>query len=282
MADKKEPNILDQFRAMLDDHLGKAEFLKAFEAVVKRHKDFEGKTAKDLGTLAQTLSGRVDQLTSGASTDLQTFKDEMQRMMTEALAKVAETDTKMAVRTAAVKDGQNADPEQVIGEVLARIQLPEQKEILLDTPEDIRNKLELLQDDERLDASAIRNLPEAIKKHTAGSTTPHVIGGHGPLWGLQDVDVTGVVVGQSIKWDGIRWIPYTPAGGSGATAVYNEVASGSATTFTLAHTPTSSAVLRVYANGQRLTPTTDYSLSSATITTVNSWSANAITADYEY
>lgn len=160
--------------------------------------------------------------------------------------------------------------------------LQNQIDVLLayETPEleatEVRDKLETLKDEDRLDASAIKNLPEAV--HTE---TKHVIATSTALWHLQDVDVAGIAVGQSIKWDGVRWIPFTPAGGTG-TAVYNEVVSGATDTFTLAHTPTSSAILRVYANGQRLLPTTDYTLAGAIITTVQNWSAGNITADYEW
>lgn len=69
--------------------------------------------------------------------------------------------------------------------------------------------------------------------------------------------------------------------GTSGTAVYNEVVSGSGTSWTLAHTPVSGTLL-LYANGQRLTPTTDYSLSGATITTVTSWASGTLLADYFY
>lgn len=145
-----------------------------------------------------------------------------------------------------------------------------------DTPEDIVIKLESLDGEDRLDASAIKNLPEFVQNNY-----PAVISGKGPLWALQDVDVVGIVAGQSIRWDGIRWIPYTPSGGGGNTPVYNEVVDGSGTSWTLAHTP-ATGTLRVYANGQRLTETTDYSISGTTITTVLSWSLGTILVDYEY
>ena len=77
---------------------------------------------------------------------------------------------------------------------------------------------------------------------------------------------------------------YTPEydGSAGAnTTVDNEVVSGSATTFTLANTPVAGTV-KVYAIGQRLTLTTDYSIVGAVITTVSSWSAGQILADYEF
>lgn len=66
------------------------------------------------------------------------------------------------------------------------------------------------------------------------------------------------------------------------TPVYDEAVSGSGTSFTLAHTPVS-GTLRLYGSGQRLVPGGgDYTLSGATITTINSYSAGQIRADYNY
>ncbi len=72
------------------------------------------------------------------------------------------------------------------------------------------------------------------------------------------------------------------SGGAG-TFVDNEVVSGSATTFTLAHTPIAGCQ-HVYANGQRLTPGggNDYTIAGAVITTAQSWSAGNVLADYRY
>ncbi len=139
---------------------------------------------------------------------------------------------------------------------------------------EIRDLLEVLKGEERLDASAIKNLPEATKTVVEGMNKALA------LYMLIDMDLAGIQIGQSIKWDGVRWIPYTPAGGGG-TAVYNEVVAGSNNTWTLAFTP-NSGTLRVYANGQRLLPTTDYTLVGATITTVLAWASGTLTADYEH
>jgi hypothetical protein len=67
------------------------------------------------------------------------------------------------------------------------------------------------------------------------------------------------------------------------TPVINEVVSGSGTSFTLANTPVSGS-LRLYGAGQRLTPGAgnDYTISGVTITTVNSYSAGQLLADYNY
>lgn len=63
--------------------------------------------------------------------------------------------------------------------------------------------------------------------------------------------------------------------------VFNEVVAGGTNTFTLDNTPVVGTV-RVYGNGQRLTPTVDYTITGAVITTISSWSAGQILADYNY
>jgi len=60
--------------------------------------------------------------------------------------------------------------------------------------------------------------------------------------------------------------------------VENEVVSGTGTSWTLANTPVSGSV-KLYA-GTRLQPSTDYSISGATITTTSSYPTGALTADY--
>lgn len=73
-------------------------------------------------------------------------------------------------------------------------------------------------------------------------------------------------------------------GASSTTAginVYGEVVAGSGTSWTLATTP-STGTLRLFANGQRLTKTVDYSLAGTAITTLTSWVAGTVLADYLY
>lgn len=65
------------------------------------------------------------------------------------------------------------------------------------------------------------------------------------------------------------------------TPVVNEVVSGSGTSWTLANTPVAGSV-KLFGAGQRLTPGAgnDYTISGANITTVNSYSAGQLLADY--
>ncbi len=74
--------------------------------------------------------------------------------------------------------------------------------------------------------------------------------------------------------------------GAGATSdtdtqVYGEVVAGSGTAWTLANPPTT-GTLRVFVNGQRLTETVDYSISTSNITTVLSWVSGTMLADYNH
>jgi hypothetical protein len=59
-----------------------------------------------------------------------------------------------------------------------------------------------------------------------------------------------------------------------------EVIAGSGTSWTLSRIPSPATSLKLYANGQRLTLTTDYTISGLAITTINSFSAGAILADF--
>lgn len=109
-------------------------------------------------------------------------------------------------------------------------------------------------------------------------------------YALRDQNRVPVATGQS-SVDSTQTLPFkidpvtgrvlVDASGASGTAVYNEVVAGSGTAWTLAHTPTT-GTLMLYANGQRLTPTVDYSLSGADVTTVTSWVAGTILADYFY
>ena len=67
----------------------------------------------------------------------------------------------------------------------------------------------------------------------------------------------------------------------GNNFVYNEIVSGSGTTFTLAYTPVA-GMFALFAQGQRLYPPADYTLAGAVITTVNSWLAGNILCDYQH
>lgn len=94
---------------------------------------------------------------------------------------------------------------------------------------------------------------------------------------VDSINFTGSGVGGSVIGSAIT--ENIPGSGTG-NEVTGEVVSGSGTTFTLAHTP--SGTVSVYANGQRLTLTVDYTIVGAVITTGQSWATGTVLADYSY
>jgi hypothetical protein len=78
------------------------------------------------------------------------------------------------------------------------------------TAEQIINKIN--QDDEFLiERRKIEGLNEAFEKLSKENN--RIVGANRPLSGLLDVDVSNIAVDQALKWDGIKWIPFTPGGG---------------------------------------------------------------------
>ena len=146
--------------------------------------------------------------------------------------------------------------------------------------EEVRDLLETLEGEERLDASAVKNLPEFVKEIQTGLPA-----GPQTIWGLTDVDIAGIQPGQHLEWDGIKWIAVTPAGSSG-TPVWGEdlTSQGPGTVYTLAHTPVSGTV-RVFRGGayQQAGVSGDYTLSGSTITfSVSTQVGEIILCDYSY
>ena len=131
-----------------------------------------------------------------------------------------------------------------------------------DSPDEIVVKLESLEGEDRLDASAIKNLPKFIENQY-----PAVISGKGPLWALQDVSISGITAGQSLQWDGDKWVAYTPAGGGG-TPVWAEdlTPQGPGTAYTLAFTPIAGSVRLFRGGAYQSVANGDYSIAGANIT----------------
>lgn len=266
LTPKENKKLEKLFSVLGKKTISEEDFVKAFGTVIQIVKDTQRTNLLEFEGMQKALDILGKKLKDEKDVDVSDIKRQVELAVGQALR---EQENGMNFIRDKVRNLKTLDPLAITEEVLA--QVPAQK---LYTAEEVRDLLEQLVGEERLDARAIRNLPEFTKAITRGVLTASA------LYSLADVDVAGIIIGQSIKWDGIRWIPYTPAS-SGGTSVYNEVVAGSTKTFTLAHTPVAGTE-RVFANGQRLTPTVDYTIVSAVITTVLSWSAGMITADYNF
>lgn len=144
-----------------------------------------------------------------------------------------------------------------------------------DTAEQIVEKLETLKGDDRLDASAIKNLPEAKQTTIFGG------GGGGNSLAVYDEATLLTKIARTIKFVGAG-VQATVTSGNVITVTISGSASsesngetltdsGNHKTFTFANAPSSGGVRNVWIKqtGQLLTPTTDYSVAGSTLTAVN-------------
>jgi len=127
-------------------------------------------------------------------------------------------------------NGVDADEEAIVEKVLEKIIIPEFKETILDTAEDIASKLESLKDDERLDFSALKNVPEITQSKANG-------GGWRNLSLLQDVKITTPLNNQLLKYNSTTSQWENGTGGGASTLA--DVATGSTTTPNSLYTMTS-------------------------------------------
>lgn len=178
MTPERKTEKLAQLLKMLDESLTREEFVASFENVVKLVIESERK-----------LSERIDRKTSEAKEALgeiqDTHKEIMKRIEEEnsssfsnmkrwAMEQVTNLFTKnrIAERMEAIdkKLGQVDERLEEMKDIKAPVpgvdfRLPEDgKDGSPDTPEKVRDKLENLEGEERLDVSAIKGLQEEIKK----------------------------------------------------------------------------------------------------------------------
>ena len=95
---------------------------------------------------------------------------------------------------------------------------------------------------------------------------------------LKDIPNQDSVVAAILKHPVMRVLLHGGGGGSTGTTVDDEIVSGNGTAWTLAGTPVGK--IRLYALGQRLKLTTDYTITGSAITTVSSWNTGELQADY--
>lgn len=159
-TDEKKPNILALFKEMLDDHLGKAEFLKAFEQVIDHVKDNDSKTAKAVKEIADALTKKTDELGATTTEALNQLRSQVNEVFVgERLAEMqALIDTKLSGvddRMARVKDGERGEKGD---------KGDDGQDGSPDTPIEIRDKLESLPEADKLVIDAVKGLRQELIK----------------------------------------------------------------------------------------------------------------------
>lgn len=208
---------------------------------------------EELDKREKTLTDLIAECKKQNSEDVDKAKESFKKSMDEAVAKFPKIPNLKDVYDA-IEKVRKAIPT-----------LPDLDIEIYRRGEAVRNSLELLLGDERLDVSAIRGLEELLeklRKEFAGYKGRTISGG-----------MTRTLVQQMIDAASL-------GGGGGGFTYINEVVAGSGTSFTLDHTPVDSSRVALYGGGSRLTPTADYTIAGAAITMAFAYSAGQVLADY--
>lgn len=182
--EEKKPNLLDLMREMMDDHLGKEEFVKQWEGIINHVKAIEEKLHLLSGQKAEELDGRFLELSKMHGQNLDTLQNDVQlrvQSIVSDLLSRAEQRLSELKDGAPGLDGKDADEEAISARLKAELIAPITESVTKNLPTSgtaVRDALELLQDEERLDASAIKGLEKLIKKHAVGDTV-YLGGGSG-------------------------------------------------------------------------------------------------------
>ena len=160
ITEKNLKKLEKLFSLMDSDTLTKEDFLKSFENVVSLVLKIEKRNSEAVELLEKTYSRLSEKVRDDYISSLSDFKKEFSKFVNTQIEKITESvDKKMKM----VRDGKDADETQIIKNVISQIKLPEQKEIILDNAGQIRDKLEILKGEDRLDKSAIRGLDDLLK-----------------------------------------------------------------------------------------------------------------------
>ena len=150
---------LTKLQSLLENRLTKADFIKGFEQVIKLVLKIQKDQSEAISRLEETHTMMIGKMKNDNSMSLTEIKNNVNNHITDYTKK--HTDT-IAEKMAEVKDGKDADEEMMIGKIFN--QLKDKVSAVLDKPEEIRNKLEMLEGDERLKMEAIKGLIEKLEE----------------------------------------------------------------------------------------------------------------------
>ena len=253
--DEDIQNLSILLGAMKKNHLGREEFDLKFEEVLKLIIQIEKKNEDQISEMKRTTE-MLEEYIKGENE--KKHGETMQKVdghIGEMKGKHEEMMKRMEEKMSIMKDGQDSDPNTVAEIVKGMIEIPEVEDIeknLAKLGEPIRDGLELLQGDDRLDVSAIKGLDERLKEFEGKN---RVIGGGG----FSKMSMTQYFVDNEVPTD-----------------------SGDHLTFTLNHTPSPASSFKLYRSRARQNVTEDYTLVGKTLTlTVAFDSANeSLYCDY--
>jgi len=271
--DSKSIQGFKRLFSLLDpDTLTKEQFLEFARNVIDFVKKTDARNIKEFNDIKEAFEKKAERIISKLNDDNAlnidglkqklsgSLSDQMEKMNKEYQGKMYEMETKILN----LKDGKDADEVAILNSLKSQIKIPTIEELKDDLPRmgaEIRDALELLQGDERLNIDAIKGLQELLDQLKNRAS---VVGGGGNRYldNLANVNPTGKANGSVLRWDSTldRWVPGVISGGGGVETPTGTI-NGVNKTFTVTTTP-----LFITYNGQTMYENSGYTLSSLTIT----------------
>ncbi len=224
----------------------KEELLAAFKKIVEMVQKMKTENSQEMMMMKQMCEKMISKMESESSSMMGKTDKYMMSEMESLLRRFSAEQKKIDDKLATIENGRDADETKIVSDVIS--QLPTLQKIVDET---------------------IRQIPKQEEK----------------IFGIDDIEGLKKTfeemeerIGKSRRFGGGGFSKIALEG----HLISNEVVAGSGTIFTLAHIPNPSTSLKLYGSGQRLTlgATNDYTISGLTITTINSYSAGQILADY--
>lgn len=161
MSDKTEQ--LRSILSLLGASATKQEIVDAFKTITKYVTDIKQGNEKEWSLIKSAISMLGDNLKDQNKSELDQTKKDLMDSVEKAIATL---DSRVASLQNGEdgedgEDGKDADESKIVAEVLAKI-----PQVVDETPEQTRDKLESLKGEERLDAKAIKGLDEIEKRLT--------------------------------------------------------------------------------------------------------------------
>jgi len=174
--DEKNTQKLKKLLTLMDSEaMTQDEFFKQFQMVMEIFKSMKmanEKLISQMMTMIENKISEMDKMHNDNSSTMNSGMATMQKEMMDYCKKMMSTMEKQNQneinfihdKVISLRDVKNADESKIVQDVLNQIKLPEPKDVILDDAVAIRNKLETLKGEERLDKSAIKGLEELLKE----------------------------------------------------------------------------------------------------------------------
>lgn len=161
--DEKLIKRMEKMLFLLSENVTNEDFKKAFELVMQYVEGGFAKTEKEVAKILKEIKQIHESVDMKNESVMGGHKAAMTAMQEKMMA---DLERKITDRLSIVKDGRTPSSDEVTR--LLQPLIPEPRDGSPDTAKQVRDKLEALKDDDRLDVSSIKGLEEYVKKNASG------------------------------------------------------------------------------------------------------------------